>query len=76
MSRAELWSRPHIKELDSEEQYHPHLDDRQCHCQSTECMGQQPELPWQERDFELVWLNDLFNCDNMESSLLAQSWNL
>jgi hypothetical protein len=57
MSRADLWSRPCLKKLDPEKQYHPHLDDRQCHRQSTECMGQQPELPRQERDFELVGLN-------------------
>jgi hypothetical protein len=57
MLQAELWPRSHIEEPDPEKQYHPHFDDRQCHCQGTECMGQQPELPRQERDFELVWLN-------------------
>ena len=57
MSRADIWSRPRFEKLDSEKQYHPHLDDQQCHCQSTECMGQQPELSRKEGDYELVGLN-------------------
>jgi hypothetical protein len=56
MSRADIWSRPHFKKPHSEKQYHPHLNHRQCHCQSTKRLGQQPELPRQERDFELVGL--------------------
>lgn len=56
MSRADIWSRPRVEKLDPEKQYHPHLDDRQCHCQSTECMGQQSELPRQEGHIELVGL--------------------
>lgn len=70
-SQPDIRSRPHFEKFDPEKQYHPHFDDRQCYCQSTECMGQQPELPRKERDFGLVGLKVIYSSVTVQEAVDA-----